>query len=258
MIETLFDNSEERAIEKIREFEPPEGYYVAFSGGKDSVVVLDLVKRAGVKYDAHYNLTTVDHPELVRFIKRQHPDVIIEKPKLSMWQLIVKKKSIPTRLFRFCCAELKEKGGIGRFVITGIRGAESIKRGKRKEFEICKKDSTKYFLHPIITWSEHDVWQYIRERNIPYCILYDKGYKRLGCIGCPMNPNQSSDLDNNPKYKRAYIKAFDKLVSLWVKEGRKNVKYQSGQDIYDWWVSNNKLEKDIEGQQCFIFDSEEQ
>ena len=99
------------AIDRIKTFEPPEGYYVAFSGGKDSCVVLDLVKRAGVKFDAHYNLTTVDPPELVRFVKKEHPEVLINKPEKSMWQLIAEKLLPPTRIMRYCCATLKECNG---------------------------------------------------------------------------------------------------------------------------------------------------
>lgn len=67
------------AIERLKVFEPEEGYYLAFSGGKDSVVVKALANMAGVKYDAHYNVTTVDPPELVQFIKEKHPDVILKK-----------------------------------------------------------------------------------------------------------------------------------------------------------------------------------
>lgn len=113
---TLFGkiNKVEQAIAKIRLHEPANGYYVAFSGGKDSCVILDLVKRAGVKFDAHINLTTVDPPEVIRFVRQQYPEVTIEKPKMSMKKLIEKKGILPTRLARYCCAEYKERGGIGR------------------------------------------------------------------------------------------------------------------------------------------------
>lgn len=181
------------AIDRIKEFCPPEGYYVAFSGGKDSTVVLDLVKRAGVKYDAHYNRTTVDPPELVRFIREQYPDVEERKPEMNMWQLIPKKRMPPTRTVRYCCQYLKEGGGAGRTVITGVRWAESTKRSKRRMVEVCNKNASKIHLHPIIDWSEYDVWTYIRSNNLPYCSLYDKGYKRLGCIGCPLGGVQTHD-----------------------------------------------------------------
>ena len=100
------------AINRLKLHEPPEGYYVAFSGGKDSCVILDLVKRAGVKYDAHYNLTTVDPPELVQFIRREYPEAWEHrnKPEKSMWDLIVQKRMPPTRLVRYCCQYLKEGG----------------------------------------------------------------------------------------------------------------------------------------------------
>lgn len=125
------------AIERIKTFEPKEGYYVAFSGGKDSSVVKALVEMAGVKFDAHYTLTSVDPPELIYFIKEKHPDVSIDKPRypdgkqITMWNLIPKMKMPPTRIVRYCCHELKEYQGEGRFCITGVRKAESAKRSKR-------------------------------------------------------------------------------------------------------------------------------
>jgi phosphoadenosine phosphosulfate reductase len=124
-------NKIETAIERIKFFAPiaerTGGYYVAYSGGKDSTVIKALTKMARVKYDAHYNTTTVDPPELVQFIKTQS-DVKREFPELTMWELIPKKLIPPTRLARYCCSYLKESGGAGRFVMTGVRWAESSKR----------------------------------------------------------------------------------------------------------------------------------
>ena len=148
----------QKAIRKLRFLQPPEGYYVAFSGGKDSMVILDLVKRAGVKYDAHHNLTTVEPPELIYFIRDNYPEVITEHPKETMWQLIERNMVPPTRLMRYCCQELKEHGGEGRVVITGIRHQESTQRSHRMEQEACTHRNGKSFLHIIIDWSEDDVW----------------------------------------------------------------------------------------------------
>ena len=86
------------AINRLKAFEPEEGYYLAFSGGKDSQCIYHLAKEAGVKFDAHYNLTTVDPPELVYFIRNNYPDVIIDKPEMSMWKLIIKNNGPPTRM----------------------------------------------------------------------------------------------------------------------------------------------------------------
>lgn len=131
----------ETAIQRLKSFEPPEGYYLAFSGGKDSCVVKALCDMAEVKYDAHYAITSVDPPELVRFIKEKHPDVIREHQywqsdgrfhkegdPITMWNLIPEKSMPPTRLVRYCCAYLKETGGQGRRVLTGVRWAESANR----------------------------------------------------------------------------------------------------------------------------------
>lgn len=139
----------QKSIERLKAFEGvannhadngEKGYYLAFSGGKDSVVIKALAEMAGVPYDAHYRLTSVDPPELVHFIKEKHPDVHIDLPRyepkygeekgerITMWNLIVKKKYPPTRLARYCCQYLKEDGGDGRMCITGVRWAESVNR----------------------------------------------------------------------------------------------------------------------------------
>ena len=143
----VFGNDKvQQAILRLKTFEPPEGYYLAFSGGKDSVVIKALADMAEVKYDAHYNITSVDPPELVHFIQKNYPDVVREKPRYSsgedkgqqvtMWNLIPKRKMPPTRMVRYCCKYLKEESGFGRFVITGVRKAESSKRAHRGGVEV--------------------------------------------------------------------------------------------------------------------------
>ena len=133
------------AIDRLQAFVPDEGYYLAFSGGKDSQCIYHLAKEAGVKFDAHYNLTTVDPPELVYFIRENYPDVIVDKPEMSMWKLIIKNNCPPTRIQRWCCRELKEHGGEGEFGTGG--GAESTRRkANRAAFEVLENKKGQLFI----------------------------------------------------------------------------------------------------------------
>lgn len=241
----------ETAIKRYQTFEPPEGYYLAFSGGKDSVVIKALADMAGVKYHAVYRVTSVDPPELVWFIKEHHPDVKFDYPRdkdgkvITMWNLIPRAGMPPTRVARYCCDHLKESGGQGEFTVTGIRWAESAKRkatraglelnfGKGKKsrnatggIELTDPDNPdneelarycptkgKHILNPIIDWTTEEVWEFIHEYKIPYCCLYDEGFKRLGCIGCPMGSieQRNRDLERYPKIKEAYLRAFDRML----------------------------------------------
>lgn len=134
-------NKVEVAIDRLQSFEPRDGYYLAFSGGKDSQCIYHLAKMAGVKFDAHYHITSVDPPELVRFIKTQYPDVALDYPRdedgnvITMWNLIPKQTIPPTRKARYCCDKLKESGGEGRLTVTGVRWAESPAR-KQNQGEV--------------------------------------------------------------------------------------------------------------------------
>lgn len=125
---------EKKSIERLKSFEPDDGqgYFGCYSGGKDSDVIKILLALSGCKHEMVHSLTTVDAPETVQYIKSQK-DVRIEKPKLSMWQLIVKKGMPPTRLVRYCCAELKETAGKGRIKVTGVRWDESASRAESSD-----------------------------------------------------------------------------------------------------------------------------
>jgi phosphoadenosine phosphosulfate reductase len=262
------------AIDRLRAFEPPEGYYLAFSGGKDSQCIYHLAVEAGVRFDAHYNLTTVDPPELVYFIRENYPDVIIDKPKQSMWQLI-EKKGLPSRLKRWCCSELKEHGGEGRLCVTGVRWAESNNRkNNRKPFEVftAKKEDKMLFddndddrrlfetcmqkgkriVNPIVDWLEEDVWEFIRSRSLKYCKLYDEGFKRLGCIGCPVADKlRIKELERYPKYYQNYLKALRRFIPAYIE--RKKAKglepqFTTAEEMMHWWIYGNKEDATLDGQ----------
>ncbi len=132
----MMDELTKTAIKRFKTLEPKDGYYLAFSGGKDSVVIKALADMAEVKYEAVYRVTSVDPPELVEFIAEKHPDVKREIPldsegkAITMWNLIPKKKMPPTRKVRYCCVKLKESGGKGRLCVTGVRWEESISRAR--------------------------------------------------------------------------------------------------------------------------------
>lgn len=232
------------------------GYYLAFSAGKDSQALYHVAELAGVLFDAHMNLTSVDPPEVIRFVKSAYPEVELIKPKKSIYQLAVEKQILPTMRVRWCCNEYKETSGAGRVTLIGIRHQESTKRAKRNEVELnnrkfsgtlegldeyrqelkakrarrkSKKDGVNItnadqeqtlgcisgkesiLISPIIHWTEEDVWEFLNKvMEVPHCSLYDEGWHRLGCIGCPMSSRKQKIIENQryPHVKRNWIKAI--------------------------------------------------
>lgn len=227
------------AVAILKKYEPPEGYYVAFSGGKDSLCVYYLTKIAEVKADYHYNMTTVDPPELMQFIKT-FDDVEIEHPGVdkTMWNLIVK-KGVPTRLMRICCKDLKERGGKGRVKLLGVRAEESVKRKGRSVVDLSSPLGK--VINLIYDWTEDDVWQFIHCNLIDYCKLYDEGWERIGCVGCPLAYHVKIEFDFEcyPLYMKAYIKSFDRMLEYQKSIGKERKTWKTGLDVFDWWVYSN-------------------
>ena len=122
-------------------YDPQDGYYLAFSGGKDSQALYHMAQLVGVRFKAHMNFTSVDPPEVIRFVRHQYPDVHTIPPKDSIYNIAIQRGILPSMRIRWCCSEFKERAGAGKVTLIGIRRQESARRAKRNEVEI---DSHKF------------------------------------------------------------------------------------------------------------------
>ena len=120
-------------------YDSEDGFWLGFSGGKDSQALIHIAQLAGVKFKAYFSPTSVDPPEVIRFIRREYPEVQFTKLKESIYQVFLRKKCLPSRKIRWGCAEFKEKGGENKVTLVGVRHAESVKRSKRNEVEVTGK-----------------------------------------------------------------------------------------------------------------------
>jgi phosphoadenosine phosphosulfate reductase len=246
----------ETAIKRLKTFEPAEGFYLAFSGGKDSTVLIALAKAAGVRFDAHFNLTSLDPPELVSFVRHYYPEVSIHRPRRSFFQLLPR-YGFPMRQYRWCCKALKERGfGRGRLVLTGIRHEESPRRKQRHVIETCPTEAKRY-LHPIIDWTSSQVWDYIHSNHLHYSPLYNNGFTRLGCIACPMAPTRIRRLELTrwPKFEKALRYAFAKLYALRLEENPQSIsRWHDSNEMFEWWIAAQRGTKQHKDQTRITFD----
>lgn len=137
-------------------YDPEDGYYNTFSGGKDSQALYHIVKMAGVKFKTHMSLTSVDPGDVIRFVKNEYPSVVRHKPKMSMFQAAVEHKILPTMRVRWCCADFKESAGAGKVTLIGIRAEESTRRAKRHEVEVSNKNFSGN-IDDFEQWSEKEI-----------------------------------------------------------------------------------------------------
>ena len=283
-------NLEEKAIRRIRAasemslFHYRQPLVCAYSGGKDSDVLLELFKRSEIPYEVHHSHTTADAPETVRHIRRAFKKLEldgvkchIEMPtyqgkRVTMWSLIPLKGIAPSRIMRYCCAVLKETGCSDRFLATGVRWAESNNRKERSTFENITRNKKKKvklsdeiilmndndekrkftehcqlkkksIVNPIIDWTDSQIWQYIRSEKVNYNELYDKGYHRVGCIGCPMaGKRRYKEFADYPAFQRAYIRAFETMLEVRLNKGKPFKAAKTGEEVFKWWMEDDTLE----------------
>ena len=243
-------------------YDNDDGFFLAFSGGKDSQALYHVTKMAGVLFKGHFSPTSVDPPDLIRFIKNEYPSVEWGHLDFSIYQRAVERHILPTMRVRWCCADFKETAGAGKVTLIGIRKEESARRAKRHEVEVSnkkfsgsldefedwskaeierktnrkskrkinedefsvKQDSEVHCINgkdsilisPIFDWTEKDIWYFLDKIiGAPHCKLYDEGYKRIGCILCPMSSPKSKqrDIERFPHVKRNWIKAIKEIRS---------------------------------------------
>jgi phosphoadenosine phosphosulfate reductase len=251
----------------------PDGFRLAFSGGKDSIVLYKLAEMAGVKFKAHMQITTLDPPELMRFVRKYYPNVEMHRPGINFYNLIKKKKMLPLRQTRYCCQYLKEQAGAGTVTMVGVRKEESRRRALKEEIEMygkkfagtidqftiekhrihsCINGKDKIILSPILDWTHNDIWAFIHENNMPYCELYDKGYTRIGCMFCPMAKKQAKQLDRlrYPGVERAIKKSIQYIIdnnnNFFKKHSVFNECNATADEIFDWWISNRGFDEYFE------------
>jgi len=240
------------SIALLRANEPADQpYYGGFSGGKDSIVIKELARLAGVNVVWHYNQTTIDPPELTRFILDVHPDVLWAKPRHGNFFRRMEKKGFPTRRARWCCEEYKETAAPrGSVMILGVRAEESPKRAKTWKDVTFHTRTRAWAVAPILRWSEEDVWAFIEARHLPYCTLYDEGFERLGCVGCPMAraAGRRKAFDRWPGFEKAWKVAFKRIWDRRHGTLQRNGKiwfgdafFHNWEEMWDWWASDRSL-----------------
>ena len=260
---------ESEAIEFLNAFEEENKNtktILAYSGGKDSDVLLEIAKKSKLKFVANWANTSNETSETYLHVKKRIGDIEHNymNPKEGYYQWIKRKNYlIPTRLMRNCCSTYKE-GQLKKYYdkdkeliqITGVRKLESIKRSKYQkimdyDFDTNLRGSSNMpklwkTLAPIVEWSDLDIWVYLFMNNISFNKQYKYGFERCGCLICPY---QSDYTDLLIEY--FYPKMWNRWVNNILKNSfeklcvKENFKYDFDEWINHKWKSGISKEYEI-------------
>lgn len=263
VVNMFLDEMEAEAITRIQKFAKIASVMryeigVGFSGGKDSLVVYDLCKRAGIECKFYFNHALEDLTTL-RYIRENFPDVIWRRTEKGFFEYLQKEKKgmFPTFQFAWCCEAYKHNAKfIDNASIVGIRSSESPKRANRRVFMSKNKTFMKhnkatfneYFedrcqgtgapnkilLNVIVDWSDDDVWNYIHKYDLPINPLYSNGFNRVGCMICP-----KTNFSNNFPMLMKYPKLIDCVINARLRSNNKNEDWIIKMDNTDY--ANDKV-----------------
>jgi len=200
----------ERAVNIFR-----DNLALAFSGGKDSLVVLHLALEVKPDITVVFNNTSVEFPETVKFVRRLAKEwgfnLYTTKPKKHFLKA-VKENGWAAHENRWCCNPYKKEPALEFFKengivaeITGTIRTESIYRRSLKPFKEFKDGFVR--VNPIYDWNDNEVWQYIKQNGLPHNPLYNLGYRRIGCWCCPLN-----GITHYRRLKRTHPKLYSFLT----------------------------------------------
>jgi phosphoadenosine phosphosulfate reductase len=216
---------------------------LGFSGGKDSVVIMELMKRTGLRFEPFYHATQIDPPEVIKFIRTNFPGIRFIYPKKKFFPKIIT-NAPPLVHKRWCCGLLKhnlKETRVYNPMVLGIRAEESPRRRLYGRITESLKVSTlarmQTIFYPIFYWTEADVWEYIEYRKLPYCSLYDEGFGRIGCVPCPFKSPKMHEWGKR-RWPGIY-RAFENSVKKWFEkkkaEGCDMANDTSEEFLADWY-----------------------
>lgn len=240
------------SIERIQNFCANKKTLIAFSGGKDSQCCYHLAKDAKILFHAEYSITRFEPPELISFVKDNYPDVTFRRAYRYSLVDEIKRNGPPSRWARWCCNAKHVKTNGYDIAIIGVRAQESPRRKKNWRIFGQKKDRT-FYICPIFDWTEDEVWEYLNYKNVKHCSLYDEGYKRIGCVCCPLASSKKMQEDEKrwPKTANMLRICFRKHWEYWDMSGRlsKNGKlisifnFANPDEAFDYWIQHGTLNK---------------